>query len=57
MKPYGASSKKLLSNRKYGVADLTEIGTQNESEEAIVQSQDGIHVTTEVHVTEQARRK
>lgn len=34
MKPYGASSNKLESNRKYGVTDLTII--ENESEEAIV---------------------
>jgi hypothetical protein len=37
MKPFGASSNKSHSNRKYGVSDLTEIG--NDSEEAIVNSQ------------------
>jgi len=34
LKPFGASSNKLHSNRKYGIEGLTEIG--NESEEAIV---------------------
>jgi hypothetical protein len=37
MKPFGASSNKSNSNRKYGVSDLTEIG--NDSEEAIVRSE------------------
>jgi hypothetical protein len=38
MKPFGASTgNKSHSNRKYGVADSTEIG--NDSEEAIVQSE------------------
>jgi hypothetical protein len=34
MKPFGAVSNKSVSNRKYGVEGLSEIG--NESEEAIV---------------------
>jgi hypothetical protein len=51
MKPFGAgSSNKSHSNRKYGVSDLTEIG--NESEEAIVQREDGLGTKLETTAEE-----
>lgn len=54
MKPFGASSEKSYSNRKYGVIDLTEIG--NNSEEAIVQKGIGMGTKVEISGTERQVR-
>ncbi|KAF2684220.1 hypothetical protein K458DRAFT_303568 [Lentithecium fluviatile CBS 122367] len=54
MKPFGASSNKSQSNRKYGVSDLTEIG--NDSEEAIVQQGTGIGTKVEISSVERQER-
>jgi hypothetical protein len=52
MKPFGPSSNKSISNRKYGFNELTEIG--NESEEAIVHTES--KMDTKVNAMGTARR-
>jgi hypothetical protein len=43
MRPFGGVSNKSISNRKYGIEGLTEIG--NESEEAVMRPESKMRAT------------